>query len=200
VLPAWRAGAEGRGAAPRAAGCPLALVLPEANTLGLALLGGRRLSEALDLAAGGDVEVALVVENDLYRRAPTARVDGFLEACPTVLVFDHVTTPTTARATAVMSAAAWAESTGTPPIAGRAPATYLALCAVDAECLGLRRGAVRVTLAQDGAPEARLSLPVRLVPSLPAGLCGLPIGLPQLPFVDLPGEVGIEFGGAARYV
>jgi NADH-quinone oxidoreductase subunit G len=88
-----------------------------------------------------------------------------------------------------------------PPIAGRAPAPYLALGALDAERLGLQRGGdARVTLAPDGAPEIRLSLPVRLVLSLPAGLCGLPVGLPQLPFVDLPGEVGIEFGGATRYV
>jgi NADH-quinone oxidoreductase subunit G len=398
LLPAWRAGDGDVEGAPRGAGCPLALVLPEANTLGLALLGGRRLSEAFDLAAAGDVEVALIVENDLYRRAPAARVDAFLAHCPTVLVVDHVTTPTTARATAVMPAASWAESTGTwvgfegraqrsfqvmvpgrsvqptwrwlsglataarlpvgqrwytvddvldelarerpdlapaalaappagtrfvdakvprqphrysgrtamvadrtvheppppddrdaplafsmegyggqapaalvaryraprwnsvqalnkfqeevagplrggdagarlveppptpqaapapavparfapvpdrflavplheiygtdelsmlsPPIAGRAPAPYLALGALDAERLGLQHGdGVRVTLPPDGPLETRLSLPLRLVPSLPAGLCGLPVGLPLLPFVDLPGEVVVE--------
>ncbi len=403
VLPAWRAGDDVAGAVPRGAGCPLALVLPEANTLGLALLGGRRLSEAFDLAAADDVEVALVVENDLYRRAPAARVDAFFEHCPTVLVFDHVTTPTTARATAVMPAASWAESTGTwvgfegraqrsfqvmeseravqptwrwlsslaaaarlpvgqrwyavddvldelarerpdlapaalaappagarfagmkvpraasrfsgrtaivadrtvheppppddrdaplafsmegyggeapgallaryrvprwnsvqalnkfqeevagplrggdpgarlveppatpqaaptpalparfaaaadrflavplheiygseelsvlsPPIAGRAPAPYLALGALDAERLGLRRGdGVRVKPAPDGAAGGLLHLPMRVVPSLPAGVCGLPVGLPGLPFVDLPGEVAIEPGGPA---
>ena len=64
---------------PAPAGCaPLALVVPEVNTLGLMLLGGRRLSDAFRLAAEGDVEVALVIENDLYRRAPAAAVDAFL--------------------------------------------------------------------------------------------------------------------------
>ena len=77
---------------PRPAAAPLALVLPEVNTLGLMLLGGRRLSEAFELAAGGDVEVALVIENDLYRRAPRARVAAFLQACGTTIVVDHVRT------------------------------------------------------------------------------------------------------------
>jgi NADH-quinone oxidoreductase subunit G len=404
VLPAWRAGADEVDEGPSGAGCPLALVLPEADTLGLALLGGRCLHEAFDLAAEGDVEVALVVENDLYRRAAAARVDAFFEHCPTVLVFDHVTTQTTARATAVMPVASWAESTGTwvgfegraqrsfqvlepgravqptwrwlsslaaaarlpvgqewytlddvhdelarerpdlaaaahaappagarfagmkvpraatrfsgrtamvadrtvheppppddrdaplafsmegfdgpppgallaryrvprwnsvqalnkfqeevagplrggdpgarlveppatpqaspapavparftppadrflavpfqeiygsdelsmlsPPIAGRAPAPYLALGAIDAERLGLGGGdGVRVTLAADGAPAPGLHLPLRVVPSLPAGLCGLPVGLPGLPFIELPAEVVLETGEAGR--
>jgi NADH-quinone oxidoreductase subunit G len=402
VLPAWHAG-DAADAAPHGAGCPLALVLPEANTLGLALLGGRRLGEAFDLASGGGVEVALVVENDLYRRAPAARVDAFFDHCPTVLVFDHVTTPTTARATAVMPAASWAEATGTwvsfegraqrsfqvlepgravqptwrwlsslaaaarlpvgqewyalddvldelarerpdlaaaahaappaaarfagtkvpraaerfsgrtaivadrtvyepppddrdaplafsmegyrgptpaallaryrvprwnsvqalnkfqdevagplrggdagarlveppatpqaspapavpvrftpppdrllavpfheiygsdelstlsPPIVGRAPAPYLALGSLDAERLGLSGGdGVQLVPVTSGAPEARLHLPVRVVPSLPAGLCGLPVGLPGMPFVELPAEVALETREASR--
>jgi NADH-quinone oxidoreductase subunit G len=98
-------------AAPAAA--PLAFVVPEVNTLGLMLLGGRRLSEAFRLAAEGDVEVALVIENDLYRRAPAAPVDAFLQACGTVIVIDHVKTATAATAAAVLPAASWAEGTGT---------------------------------------------------------------------------------------
>ena len=98
---------------PRPAAAPLALVLPEVNTLGLMLLGGRRLSDAFELAAGGDIEVALVIENDLYRRAPEAQVAAFLQACGTTIVVDHVRTATAAGAAAVLPAASWAESTGT---------------------------------------------------------------------------------------
>ena len=98
---------------PPAAAAPLALVVPEVNTLGLMLLGGRRLSEAFGLAAEGDVEVALVIENDLYRRAPAAQVAAFLQACGTAIVVDHVETATTAAAAAVLPAASWAETTGT---------------------------------------------------------------------------------------
>ncbi len=96
-----------------AAAAPLALVVPEVNTMGLVLLGGRRLSEAFRLAAEGDVEVALVIENDLYRRAPAAQVEAFLQAAGTAIVIDHVKTATGAAAAAVLPAASWAESTGT---------------------------------------------------------------------------------------
>ncbi len=98
---------------PPAAAAPLALVVPEVNTMGLVLLGGRRLSEAFRLAAEGDVEVALVIENDLYRRAPAAQVEAFLQAAGTAIVIDHVKTATGAAAAAVLPAASWAESTGT---------------------------------------------------------------------------------------
>jgi len=99
--------------APPAGAAPLALVVPEVNTLGLMLLGGERLSEAFRLAVAGDVEVTLVIENDLYRRAPAAQVTAFLRACGTAIVVDHVTTATTAAAAAVLPAASWAETTGT---------------------------------------------------------------------------------------
>ncbi len=98
---------------PAAAAAPLALVVPEVNTLGLMMLGGGRLSEAFRLAAEGDVEVALVIENDLYRRAPAAQVDAFLQDCRTAIVVDHVKTKTTAAAAAVLPAASWAETTAT---------------------------------------------------------------------------------------
>jgi NADH-quinone oxidoreductase subunit G len=81
--------------------------------MGLVLLGGGRLSEAFRLAAEGDVEVALVIENDLYRRAPAAQVEAFLKAAGTAIVIDHVKTATTAGATAVLPAASWAEASGT---------------------------------------------------------------------------------------
>ena len=96
-----------------AGAAPLALVMPEVNTLGLMLLGGGRLSEAFRLAAEGDVEVAVVIENDLYRRAPDAQVDAFLPACGTAIVVDHVKTKTGRAAAAVLPAASWAETTAT---------------------------------------------------------------------------------------
>jgi len=98
---------------PPAAAAPLALVVPEVNSMGLVLLGGGRLSEAFRLAAEGDVEVALVIENDLYRRAPAAQVEAFLKASRTAIVIDHVKTATMAAAAAVLPAASWAEATGT---------------------------------------------------------------------------------------
>jgi len=75
-----------------------------------------------------------------------------------------------------------------PPVAGRAPAPYLALNALDAERLGAREGRpLNVALG-----ELHLSLPVRVMASLPAGVAGLPVGLPGQPFVALPAELKIE--------
>ena len=44
--------------------------------MGAVMLGGGRLSEAFSAASHGKVEAAIVLENDLYRRAPAARVDA----------------------------------------------------------------------------------------------------------------------------
>jgi NADH-quinone oxidoreductase subunit G len=75
-----------------------------------------------------------------------------------------------------------------PPIAGRAPAAYLALNALDAGRLGAQEGRpLKVTV-----DELHLSLPVRIVASLPEGVAGLPVGLPGQPFVALPAELEIE--------
>ena len=75
-----------------------------------------------------------------------------------------------------------------PPVAGRAPAAYLALNAPDAERLGAQEGRT-LRVAVDGL---HLSLPVRIVASLPEGVAGLPVGLPGQPFVALPAELEIE--------
>jgi len=81
-----------------------------------------------------------------------------------------------------------------PPVAGRAPAPYLALGPHDAERLGAHEGrpfAVRL----HGAEELRLRLPVHIVASLPEGVAGLPVGLPDQPFLDLPAELEIDRKG-----
>ncbi|HSL95719.1 MAG TPA: molybdopterin-dependent oxidoreductase, partial [Thermoleophilia bacterium] len=106
----------------------LSLVLPEADSAGLALLGGASLSEAFRAAAEGRVDALVVLENDLYRRASEAEVDEFLAASPLTLTLDHSLTPTAARADVVLPAATWAESTGTfVSHEGRAQRFYRAL-------------------------------------------------------------------------
>jgi NADH-quinone oxidoreductase subunit G len=87
-----------------------AFVAPECNTVGLALLGGRPLSDAS--APGGPV-VAIVLENDLTRRASPSDVEALLARCAAVIAVDVVETPTTARADLVLPAATFAEGDGT---------------------------------------------------------------------------------------
>ena len=70
----------------------------------------------------------------------------------------------------------------TPGLAELAPQPYLALNPADAGQLGLAEtNAVAIEL--EGLER---QLPLKLVPSLPPGLAGLPVGLPGLPFIRLP--------------
>ncbi len=86
----------------------LILTVPECNSLGLALMGGGRLGEALVQPAA----LCIVLENDLYRRAPRNLVDRAMAAGPMV-VLDHSSSPTTVRAGIVLPAPSFAEAEGT---------------------------------------------------------------------------------------
>ncbi len=87
----------------------LSFTLPEANSLGLALLG----APSLDAAMSANAEAIVVLENDLYRRAGAAQLDGFLDAGKDIVVLDSLVNRTTARAQVVLPAATFAEADGT---------------------------------------------------------------------------------------
>jgi NADH-quinone oxidoreductase subunit G len=91
----------------------LSLVVPEANSLGLALLGGESVHAALDALSGGQADAMIVLENDLYRRADAAKVDAALSAAQTVIVADHQRTATSERAHLLLPVASFAEGDGT---------------------------------------------------------------------------------------
>lgn len=88
-------------------------VLPESNSMGLAMLGPRPLSDALDAVKRGYADTAIILENDLYRRAERTFVDEFFGAFRQVIVLDHVSTPTVMRSDLALPAASFAESDGT---------------------------------------------------------------------------------------
>ncbi|MEE8244934.1 MAG: NADH-quinone oxidoreductase subunit NuoG, partial [Pseudomonadales bacterium] len=97
-------------------GAEAALLLTgqEANSTGVTLLGANLdLSSALQKLSAGDAKNLIVLENDLYRRAPAASVDAALDKADNVIVLDILETPTLERASMVLPAAAYAESTGT---------------------------------------------------------------------------------------
>lgn len=91
----------------------LSLVVPEANSLGLALLGGESVDAALDALSNGQADAVIVLENDLYRRAETAKVDAALSAAQVVIVADHQRTATSERAHLLLPVASFAEGDGT---------------------------------------------------------------------------------------
>jgi NADH-quinone oxidoreductase subunit G len=91
----------------------VAFAFPESNSVGAALLGGRPFSEAFERARQQQVQTAIVLENDLYRRAPAETVEQFLAAVPHVICLDSLLNDTAARSEFVLPAATFAESEGT---------------------------------------------------------------------------------------
>jgi NADH-quinone oxidoreductase subunit G len=96
----------------------LCLIVPEVNSLGLALLTAGQDRDRCDLDAAlanierGEADTLVVLENDLYRRADRTRVDALL-AHVKLIVLAHQSHATAANAEVVLSAGSFAESDGT---------------------------------------------------------------------------------------
>ena len=106
----------------------LVLVVPECNSLGLALMDAPPMEEA----DGGRPDTLVILENDLYRRAPAAWVDEFLRRFRHVVVLDCLEHGLTQRAELVLPAAAFSESDGTMVnYEGRAQRFFPALAPVE---------------------------------------------------------------------
>ena len=91
----------------------LCFTMPEANSLGLALMGAGNLDAAFKAVEEGKADTVIILENDLYRRAPAAAVDSLMQAVRHMIVLDHLMTPTASKAEFVLPAGAFAESDGT---------------------------------------------------------------------------------------
>ncbi|MFJ2367106.1 NADH-quinone oxidoreductase subunit NuoG [Pseudomonas sp. NPDC087697] len=91
----------------------ISLIVPEANSLGLAMLGGESVDAALQAVISGRADAIVVLENDLYTRTDKAKVDAALTAAKVVIVADHQKTATSDRAHLVLPAASFAEGDGT---------------------------------------------------------------------------------------
>ena len=96
-----------------AAHAVLSLTAPECNTVGAALIGGSPLTAAFEAISNGRADTVIILENDLYRRAPAADVDAFLGAAKHVIALDHLANPTTEKAELQLPAGTFAESDGT---------------------------------------------------------------------------------------
>ncbi len=93
----------------------LCCVVPEVNSLGLALLTAgseNSLDNALAKMHNCEVGNVIVLENDLYRRASKGAVESALAAVKNLLVIDHVSTATTAQAHCVLASTTFAEQQG----------------------------------------------------------------------------------------
>lgn len=96
----------------------ISLVVPEANSMGMAMLlagedADKSVEAALAALSAGQYDALVVLENDLYRRADKASVDAALGAVDVIIAADHQQTPTTDRAHLLLPASSFAEGDGT---------------------------------------------------------------------------------------
>jgi NADH-quinone oxidoreductase subunit G len=103
---AWALCRDGRSA-------DLCFAVPECNSLGVALMGGGSVGDAFKTVYNGVADTAIVLENDLYRRAEREEVNRFLDLARHVIVIDHSMTETVSKADIVLPSAAFAETDGT---------------------------------------------------------------------------------------
>jgi NADH-quinone oxidoreductase subunit G len=91
----------------------LVFTVPECNSLGLAIMGGRTLHQAFETISNNLADTVVILENDLYRRAPSQTVDLFLKTAGHAVVVDSLENKTTENAELLLPAATFAESEGT---------------------------------------------------------------------------------------
>ncbi len=87
----------------------LSYTFEESNTVGAVLLDGKSLEEVFETKA----EVLIIVENDLYRRLSTEKIDSYLSKFEQVIVLDHNCTSTTKKATVILPVGTFTEADGT---------------------------------------------------------------------------------------
>jgi len=91
----------------------LAFTAPEVNSVGVALLGGSPIEEAVGAVTRGEADTVIILENDLYRRLAPAQVERFLNSAKNIVVIGHTRTATADRADFVLPADTFAEGDGT---------------------------------------------------------------------------------------
>ncbi|MFA5679231.1 MAG: molybdopterin-dependent oxidoreductase, partial [Pseudomonas sp.] len=96
----------------------ISMVVPEANSMGMALLladeqADKSVEAALTALIAGEYDALVVLENDLYRRADSQLVDAALNAAKVVVVIDHQQSATADKAHILLPASSFAEGDGT---------------------------------------------------------------------------------------
>lgn len=88
----------------------IAFAMPEANSVGVAMMGGLSL-DALSAHASG--ATLIVLENDLSRRLDDARFNTLIESVKNLVVIEHSVTPTAIRSDLTVPSASYSECEGT---------------------------------------------------------------------------------------
>ena len=91
----------------------ISFVLPECNSMGLAMMAAPSLEKAAAKVLEGKADTVIILENDLYRNNPKDKIDALLEAAGHVIVLDHLHHSTSSRADVLIPVGTFAEADGT---------------------------------------------------------------------------------------
>lgn len=91
----------------------LSYAVPHANSLGLAMIGGGCLEDAMASAKEGDQHDLIILETNLFRQLGNADAINFLDHCGKVTLLDSLENETTSYADFILPAGTFAESDGT---------------------------------------------------------------------------------------
>jgi NADH-quinone oxidoreductase subunit G len=91
----------------------LTYVLPDCNSLGLAMMQAPSLDKALERLQTDNDSVVIILEQDIYRSLPPDKADEFFRLCGHVVVLDALHSRTTGKAHVLVPAATFAEADGT---------------------------------------------------------------------------------------
>jgi len=91
----------------------ICFVVPECDSMAMPFFHGKDLEEAYQVVNKGVIQTVIVMENDLYRRAPDSEINRFLDKVKHLVVIDQIETATTRRAELVLPASSFADGSGT---------------------------------------------------------------------------------------
>lgn len=95
----------------------LSLCFPEANSLGVAMQTQSdtavTIQTVCERAAAGEIDTLVVLENDLYRRAPKSQIDQLFSNVDNLIVMDSLSNATMSQAQLALPSASFLESEGT---------------------------------------------------------------------------------------
>lgn len=93
--------------------CWLTVAVPEANTMGVGMLGGMSVQEALSRVNSGKADTLIVLENDLVRRTGPAHFEAAMKNVKHLIALDCIETATTRAADVVLPTPTLFETDGT---------------------------------------------------------------------------------------
>jgi NADH-quinone oxidoreductase subunit G len=148
----------------------LCVLLPEANSMGLALMKARPLRDVLPVIRDTDV---VVLENDIFGRDAGMEIGA---AAKRLVVLDHIETPAVAAADLAVAVASFADADGTfVNMEGRGQSFYKAIFGKDdppASWAALRDAGIAAGLLPEGSWATHGALLDALAAEIPAlALC-----------------------------